>query len=1020
MMMSKSNEFMNRLKTEITSVVEGLHSPQINIHIFSGLSGGTGAGCFLDTCYMVRAVAEELGKPIKSYGYFFLPDVNLKNVPLELNAVHDYIPKNGYASLQELEYCMNISQNGGEFIQEYNGGKRIKWNRPPVDMCHLVSASDSRGNVIPNAYKYSMNVVAEYIMDFLTKAKDKDEFGLDQHFENFQAFTGAINGKKRMGANIAYCAIGASCATIPLKEINTYLASRLFEQFATIQGKTPTKSDVDALAFSTLATGDVKSLEEVYESLYAELRQDASSEYEDYREDFHYVRDAGNSEMVLHYTNQTSDKEGNIERNATGMEGYQNAGSLLGRIRKELEVVLKDIDRGPMFAYGMLQAGVEYNLSNFIDGLIVQNKSRLTKEASQDTNREEDYQNAKDAFEDIIDRKIKMPGATAKAFETYKFYLMTLEQHKLDLVAYKTMDRVLNELKKQVDQIAVSYYLKLSNVMTKLIETFNENKRALDSQDVVLQKEEFVMPMMTIKEIQPALEERIKKINIRSMMDAFMNLLVEHEEDWIGENDNRISRLVINFFVHQAFRDFATRTITEFLRDKYERQIAGEVTDEVLTNFIYEDWIKKLTARANPLFTLDSTIWQESQTTKMAFLSVPQISAPIQAAAAQIQAVEPIWKSKMSALTDRIFVMQSVCGFPLSAYREINQYEGKYFSSKNIYGRHYYEEKSKCVVKIDWRNLLPLRPQSVTNREEIYSEDLKMELSELDRLYSKACEIGVIDENSRICKSSESDCKTLADVLAEATPLLKEDYLSKNLSKLVEAIENIDHCMTKIQNYELSMSPTEYALPQDGLREREEDIKDIQKDYFYSFPIYQLVVKEILDSSADLLNDKQETLNQLEAKKAEIQGFIDQLSEFDYYCYALFTGVFKVQFPVISCSIEEFDFTFMMDHGLSEDIMLSTVTDEFGSIPFYQSFVTYQGLDKEIKQEIRRISDERRSKLGVPEAKVAVEELKSQLTNERLKNYVQMSLNTTKSKEIMDFLGKINRKFKEFCALYGL
>ena len=72
MMMDKSKTFMDRVEQEINAAKVGLNGPTVNIHIFSGLSGGTGAGCFLDVCYMVRHIA---GETANIFGYFFMPDV---------------------------------------------------------------------------------------------------------------------------------------------------------------------------------------------------------------------------------------------------------------------------------------------------------------------------------------------------------------------------------------------------------------------------------------------------------------------------------------------------------------------------------------------------------------------------------------------------------------------------------------------------------------------------------------------------------------------------------------------------------------------------------------------------------------------------------------------------------------------------------------------------------------------------------------------------------------------------------
>ena len=154
MMMDKSDTFYAKLEQEISAAKSGLEDPRVNIHIFSGLSGGTGSGCFLDVCYMVRSIAMKMGG-VTVFGYLFLPDVNLANVPYENVDVRNYIPKNGYAAMQELDYCMGLPQNGGSFEQIYKGHRAISWSAPPVSMCHLICATDQNNKVIPEVFRFA-------------------------------------------------------------------------------------------------------------------------------------------------------------------------------------------------------------------------------------------------------------------------------------------------------------------------------------------------------------------------------------------------------------------------------------------------------------------------------------------------------------------------------------------------------------------------------------------------------------------------------------------------------------------------------------------------------------------------------------------------------------------------------------------------------------------------------------------------------------------------------------------------
>ena len=70
MMMNKSDMFMRTVTSTIISAKSGLVNATVNVHIFAGISGATGSGSFLDVCYMVRHVAEQIGG-ITIFGYFF-------------------------------------------------------------------------------------------------------------------------------------------------------------------------------------------------------------------------------------------------------------------------------------------------------------------------------------------------------------------------------------------------------------------------------------------------------------------------------------------------------------------------------------------------------------------------------------------------------------------------------------------------------------------------------------------------------------------------------------------------------------------------------------------------------------------------------------------------------------------------------------------------------------------------------------------------------------------------------------
>ena len=994
MMMDKSAAFMSRVEQEINAAKSGLTNPTVNVHIFAGLSGGTGAGCFLDVCYMVRHIANKIGA-VTIFGYFFLPDVNLSVIPMSNTKVRSYIPRNGYAAMQELDYCMQLQFNGGSFVQKYQNHIDVEWKEPPVDMCHLICATDASNNVIKNAYEYAMNVTAEYIMDFLTFSP-ATKFDLNQHLTNFNAMVSAANGEKVIGSQVAYCVIGASCASIPLREINTYLASQLFGKFSCICQNVPTQADVEKLAVSALAR-DAQSISDIYNSLYYELREGFDDSYAAYADDWKFVRDYGNKEMVTSYTNQTASKLNFAEKNAKSMTSVGNQKSLIGRVDAQMRNLIRNINYGPMFAYGLVSAAKSHNLLNVIDGLIEENNGRWDQEAAQSSLRQEDYERAKSDFDNR--RKRSLRDKDAKRFGDYEYYLMLVEQHKLAMSCYEKLDQVLAVFRKQLEELTASYYIKLSRVVDTLVNTFKENRDALASEKILQAKDAFSIPMMTIAELKNTLDAEIEKINVPGMLDAFMRLFLENEEVWLGKDENKITKLVNSFFVETAFGDFANRTITSFLKDKYD------ITNNAqLANKIYNEWMKKLTAKASPLFYFNSSVWREDQTAKLAFVSIPTSSAPIKAAAAQMYNTDDTWGIKDSALTDRIFVMCSACALPLSAYSNCKEYENAYFNSTET-GRHYYEGKPVPGMEFnDWRQLPSLTPQSLIDLKRV-PDSLKKIVGSAQVLYEEVTQYGILDDNNRLCSPSAEGVVELKNLI---------NAVKNDAEKLVKAsdIAKAQELLDKLKTIKsIPMVEAGYAMQNDGFAGKRETKLSVQKDHFVSAPVLQDIAKEILDEMKSLDAAKNEAIKLLEDKITRIGAGNRAISD---YCDALFTGVIALEGRMIVYRKSEF--------GVVTETVLSKRGDEFpfSAIPVYQGFLNYQSLlNDEMRTAIKKSVDERYNS-DAPEIKTTGAMLKEELADNKVQAWVMYADAFPEKAEIVDFIMKVKQQFNTFCMENGI
>ena len=572
-------------------------------------------------------------------------------------------------------------------MQKYQNGQEISWDRPPVDVCFLLGAEEASETIPRDTYARTMHVTAQYMINCLSYSSR----GINwlASIAQMQAMQAQMN----VSANIMYFSIGAASAVVPYREINTYLASELFGRFSCICQNVPTQADVEKLAVSALAR-DAQSISDIYNSLYYELREGFDDSY------------AG---MVTSYTNQTASKLNFAEKNAKSMTSAGNKKSLIGRVDTQMRNLIRNINYGPMFAYGLVSAARSHNLLNVIDGLIAENNSRWDQEAAQTSLRQEDYDRAKSDFDNR--RKRSLFDTDAKRFGDYKYYLMLAEQHKLAMSCYEKLDQVLAVFRKQLEERTAAYYFKLSRVVDTLVNTFKENRDALASEKILQARESSYMPMMTIDELKNTLDAEIEKINVPGMLDAFMRLFLENEDVWIGEDENKITKLVNTFFVKTAFSNFANRTITAFLMDKY-----GITNNAQLADRIYADWMKKLTAKASPLFYFNRSVWREEQTAKLAFVSIPESSAPIRAAADQLYNTDPTWRTKDSVLGDAISAVTVLAGFPICVGGRIPEMHDRHVHSSLESGLYSYEGKENFGMAFnDWRKLPPLDPRSFWN-----------------------------------------------------------------------------------------------------------------------------------------------------------------------------------------------------------------------------------------------------------------------------------------------------------------
>ena len=708
LLMTRAADFMTNLRNMISDAKVGLENPKVVVHIFSGMGGGTGSGTFLDVCYMVREIIKNEKEKFMC-GYFFLPDVNVAHV--RSNRVKDYIPLNGYAAMQELDYCMNLEKNHGKFRQEYTDGKLIDWDRAPVDYCHLISAQDNNGIVRQDAYNYAMKVTSEYALEFLKKS-------------NLSAIV-----HKSFGFNIKYLTIGASSAVVPLKEINTYLATRFFDGFSEVGKDIPDESDV--WNFTVGVFGEDKSdkdiLSRVYDAIYATLQGDAKNSYTQWDGTAKQMEKNGDQEMVYFYEDQTAEKEVILAKNRDRLLDAENRDSLISRVKKIMYTVITDINRGPVFGFNILNGAnnfsVDISIDNVISGLIITNTEKLNILRTYTKGKEDAWNDAKKGWDDhnFINRGVR--------YDTYVNKTYDLEQQKYLEKSYMYMDKLLNSVRLQIRKISTEYYSVLSQIYINLRETFKDNSSVLAKGIIVDEVKGSEKSLIDINDpnMQQALVRELRKVSPNIVFRQLIEALLDDEKSW--KSDVQIARTVTGFFVGEKkenkepgiFHDFADKTIENFLEIVYDTNDKDKIAEKIKNG-----WLSDLHSSAVPLVYKDNKVYEGTIAT-LCRMSVPIGALSLKKAADEYIQVNSDTEIAVTGAKDRLSCLTYAAGFPICSLMGLDKVEREYFMTSHI-GDHSYESTGLDTEFSDWRELPLLTPVSLL-------ED------KLDRLPCIMCEI---------------------------------------------------------------------------------------------------------------------------------------------------------------------------------------------------------------------------------------------------------------------------------------
>lgn len=676
LLFTKINQVVDAIQKKIKELQKGTDR-KIYIFILSGLSGGTGSGCFLDIAYITRAILdlEAGGSGIDRsdiMGYLFTPDVNLANPSLSLHT-QEYIKKNGYAALKELDYWMNIEERGEHFKQDYGTRLSVDTKVPPFDLCHLISATDTEGKTIHNAYDYCMNVTAENITNFMA-SEDKqsgEEFAIHDYISNIETNIKQMK-EATLPANYKYNIIGASASILPMEEMTTYMAFRVFERIQGMFNAVPTEEEVGEMA-RRLGL-DMDSVCRRFEQNVPEALPGFES-----REMFAY-----NNVIKTQAVNIDVELENNFllkAREAFNNAEHQLPNELKEAVFDEVKRLFTNPQFGPIYASNVLVNKEGFCLVKTIEAYIVTLKEQLAKlpQQIQDQidNSIEKMQDARSAF--ISKEKKKNEYIDSKISEY--FLRADVEKFTKMIAAYEDLRMLLIERNNKFYAVFTEILNTLNNIFKKDGQILVQTNESVDEKGNLT----YHWNVVSVKDVSNYIDKVIDDYDASILVSEFTGMLLEEADQWINEAEIDIISSISDF-ITDKFSDLISKTMEEFLVMKY-----GE--EESLVELVEKQIATKLARDAVPLFYLTNN--SEFNFPYYAMVSVPTNTPSIYKGLKNFQEKYPNSAAKFSLrqskLTNRIFWVTTRNGVPLYAYGPLKSYEKLYEETINTregVGRH--------------------------------------------------------------------------------------------------------------------------------------------------------------------------------------------------------------------------------------------------------------------------------------------------------------------------------------------
>lgn len=504
------------IKEKINSAVLKIskNTSKFKVIICSGIAGGTGSGCFLDTAYVVRQILESKGiSDAQILGYIATPDVNGLNVPSHIRKIQY---SNGYACLKELDYWMSTDQHDKTFNQVYPDGFVVNIKSKPFDFCHLVSSQAGDGTT--RTYDQVVQTVADNIFSYLAGevSDGSAQTTMISLYDNI--LSGVIAASKPYPACYRYISIGSSTLEIPYTEITTLLAARVFQRLAPSFQNAPTQNSF---------AEDIYKLELTDKHIMTFFEKDVRA-YPLANAKFSYtdVWEGQNRPYVMS-ENWGADAQIRVRQQKSNFASYCE-----GKYKEYFKAIMKDPAKGPCYVAKLVYSPSAYCLIKTLEGFRKQCSDLCSQCSVQAGNLKRQLDEAYSAGIGVSAINFIKRG---NVLDNYINVLSAYENANYKAYLYDDLSAGIGELIKRLQKWYDDLFLPLATLLCELPGIFEKNIEYIEQKELDMRRTDYIGNNWII---YPTQFERAHHAELETEIDVAVNTfwdsLVKNLGNWIG------------------------------------------------------------------------------------------------------------------------------------------------------------------------------------------------------------------------------------------------------------------------------------------------------------------------------------------------------------------------------------------------------------------------------------------------------------------------------------------------------